>query len=334
MADCKDFLLSVVSNCDFWFATYAKPQNGSIFEREVKVLQLRGALEPRKKIDIPLMDALETLYADDYCDFATPSQKYYQLQAFEAPKLWSKDWREILTAGVNNGDVRKSFELERARLALGSALWMILLWETDWFTHICSCSFRNVILPKRQILDGPVSQAKTRQENVYFAAKGFSDDPVVDNEAPTANVGGHPQSDDGAQPENQTCSRRSARSDKLLLFGILLAELVLGEPIDLDEQNQIKGRFPNLPRLQRELRESVPGAFGAVKTCFDNATDERWIEAGSILSVGQLETLIDDVLKPIHTHYKVVKDNTLYESRTFDINEHKDDNLSFHDAQG
>ena len=334
ITDCNDFLTHTVSNCNFWFATYTKPQQGPIFAREVKLLQLKGALEPMNKIETQLMDALTTLYADGECEFATPSYKYYQLKAFEEPAVWTKNWRNLLAAGVDDDDVRKSFEVERARLAFGFTLWMVLLWETDWFTHICSCSFRSIHLAERQLHDARgIRQADTRQENVYFAVKGFSDDPTGENDASVANGGSHSGPDSGTQPDEQTCPRRSAPSDKLFLFGILLAELLLGEPIDLDEQNQVGGRWQNLQSLLWEL-EKVPGVFGAVKFCFDNAKDKRWIKAGSGLTVGQKEKLIENILKPIKTYYTVVRDKDLYVSKTFDITHHEDNNFTFQDALG
>ena len=148
IADCNKFLTHTVSKCNIWFATNIKPQDEPLFAREVKLLQLKGALEPNIRIETQLKDALTTLYADGECDFALPSSRYYQLKAFEKPTLWTKDWRTLLAAGVVDPDVRKAFELERARLAFGFTVWMILLWETDWFTHICSCSFRSVHLAK------------------------------------------------------------------------------------------------------------------------------------------------------------------------------------------
>ena len=334
ITDCNEFLTHTVSNCNFWFATMTKPQHGPIFAREVKLLQLKGALEPMNEIETQLTDALTTLYADGECDFAMPSSKYYQLKAFEEPALWTKNWRTLLAAGVDDPDVRKVFELERARLAFGFTVWMILLWETDWFTHICSCSFRSVHLAERQLHDGHGRrQADIRQENIYFAVKGFSEEPTGENDAPAVNGGLHPGPDTGAQPDEQTCPRRSAPSDKLFLLGILLAELLLGEPVELDEQNQVKGRWPDLRRLLWEL-EKVPGGFGAVKFCFDNARDKRWIKAGSGLTVGQKEKLIENVLNPIKTYYTVFRDKDPYVSETFDITHHEDNNLSFQDALG
>ena len=329
ITDCNVFLTHTVSNCNFRFATNTKPPQRPIFAREVKLLQLKGALEPIDKIKTQLTDALTTLYTDGECDFATPNYKYYQLKAFEEPTLWTKNWRNLLAAGVDNPDVRKSFELERARLAFGFTLWMVLLWETEWFTHICSCSFRSIHLAERQLYDGhEIRQADIRQENIYFAVKGFSDDPTGENDASVANGGSHPGPDSGVQPDEQTCPRRSAPSDKLFLSGILLAELLLGEPIDLDKQNQVEGRWRNLQSLLWEL-EKVPGVFGAVKFCFDNARDKRWIKAGSRLTVGQKEKLIEEVLNPIKTYYTVVRDKDPYVSKTFDITHHKDNNLFF-----
>lgn len=334
ITDCNELLTDTVSNCNFWFATNTKPQHGPIFAREVKLLQLKGALEPMNEIETQLTDALTTLYTDGECDFAMPSSKYYQLKAFEEPALWTKNWRTLLAAGVDDPEVRKSFELERARLAFGFTVWMILLWESDWFTHICSCSFRSVHFTERRLRDGDGrGQADIRQENIYLAVKGFSEEPTGEKDAPAANEGLNPAPDTGAQADEQTCPRRSAPSDKLFLFGILLAELLLGEPVDLDEKNQVKGKWTNLRSLLWEL-EKVPGVFGAVKFCFDNARDKRWIKAGSGLTLGQKEKLIEKVLKPIKTYYTVFKDKDPYVGETFNITHHEDNNLSFQDALG
>ena len=324
VTDCNEVLAHTVSNCNIRFATNTKPQHGQLFAREVKLLQLKGALEPNTRIETHLKDALLTLYADGECDFATPSSRYYQLKAFEKPALWIKNWRTLLAAGVVDPDIRKAFERERARLAFGFTVWMILLWETDWFTHICSCSFRSVHLAQRQLHDdhgGP--QANVRPENVYLAVKAFSEEPIGEDNAPAVDRGLQQAPDPDAQPKEQACPRRSAPSDKLFLFGILLAELVLGEPIDLDEHNQVKGKWPNLPSLLWDL-ENIPGAFGAVKFCFDNAKDKRWIETGSGLTVGQKERLIENVLKPIKTYYTVFRDKKPYNSITFNISDHED----------
>ena len=64
ITDCNDFLIHTVSNCNFWFATNTKPQRGPTFAREVKLLQLKGALQWMNKIETQLADALTTLYAD------------------------------------------------------------------------------------------------------------------------------------------------------------------------------------------------------------------------------------------------------------------------------
>ena len=229
---------------------------------------------------------------------------------------------------MDDPDVRKSFELERASLAFGFTLWMILLWETDWLTHICSCSFRSVHLAGWQLPDGhETRQPGIRHENIYSAVKGFSEYPTGGNDTSIMNGGSHPGPDSGAQPDEEPCPRRSAPSDKLFLLGILLAELLLGEPIDLDEQNQVKDRWEDLQSLLWAL-EKVPGVFGAVKFCFDNARDERWIKAGSDLTVGQKEKLIERVLKTIKTYYTVVRDKDPYVSTTFDITHHEDNNFS------
>ena len=133
--------------------------------------------------------------------------------------------------------------------------------------------------------------------------------------------------DPGAQPKEQACPRRSAPSDKLFLFGILLAELLLGEPVDLDGHNNVKGKWPNLTGLLWDL-DKVPGAFGAVKFCFDNAKDKRWIKTGSSLTVGQKEKLIENVLEPVKTYYTVFRDKQPYRSTAFNIRDHEDLKLS------
>src|SRR5271155_5637449 len=83
ITDCNAFLTRTVSHCNFWFATNTRPPEGPVFAKEVKLLQLKGALEPEKEIKTQLSDALTTLYAHGVCDFALPSSEAYQLKVFE-----------------------------------------------------------------------------------------------------------------------------------------------------------------------------------------------------------------------------------------------------------
>jgi len=151
MNDCKTVLTRTVAHCNFRFVTHTASPDGQIFEREVKLLRLRGVLRPEQDIQTELGDeALAALYASGVCNFGLPSSEAYQLKAFQAPTLWTKAWRTLLMVGQEDPSVRKYCELERAKLAFGFTLWMILLWETDWFSHLCTCSFRCVILPEHQ----------------------------------------------------------------------------------------------------------------------------------------------------------------------------------------
>jgi hypothetical protein len=166
-----------------------------------------------------------------------------------------------------------------------------------------------------------------------LAAKGFSEAQTSENDVPAANGNLDPAQDAAARTVEQGRPRRSTPNGKFFLFGILLAELILAEPVDLDERNHVQGRWSDLSGLLWDL-ETVPGAFQAVKFCFDNAKDKRWINAGSRLTVGQKEQLIEDILKPIKTYYMAVRDEDPYVSESFDIADHEDNSLSFQDALG
>ncbi|UNI21697.1 hypothetical protein JDV02_007665 [Purpureocillium takamizusanense] len=75
----------------------------------------------------------------------TPAAVYQLDWADPPPELLMKDWRTLLGACAGSQAVRKALELERAHFALGLTLWFILLWETEWFGHVCSCAFRCVL---------------------------------------------------------------------------------------------------------------------------------------------------------------------------------------------
>ena len=184
-----------------------------------------------------------------------------QLMAYQVPALWTKDWRTLFTlfaAGKNNPEVqnvRKAFDLERARLALGFTIWMILLWNDDWFSHLCSCSLRCVFSPKSQPQPEGQGQVATDgmavgrlganaywQENIYFPVLSEGTSQAADNQ----NQGTQEHQMDAPAPEQpachvspqgQPCTRKSTPQDKLHLFGIVLAEIILVRPIQLDEQN-------------------------------------------------------------------------------------------------
>jgi hypothetical protein len=338
--DCKALLEETVGQCKFCFATYTPcdEEHNQMFKREVKLLQVGGTLRPKREITKFLRKALAELFASNegYVEFL--ESRAYQLKAFAVPTLWTKTWRTLLAEGVQAPQVRKSFELERARLALGFTIWIILLWHDDWFSHICSCSLRCVFFTQEQNPEGHGAVAGQKpywQENLYFPVmrdEGGAEETAQDhnqgdqNGAPAENAN-VPQTQPAAAQEaapGQTCTRQSSPGKKLHLFGILLAELLLAQPIELDADLRPTGEFTELTQIYWRIKKTVStNAASAVHFCFQNANNNRWDTRRHELASKQLAELIKNVLGPVKKHYDVVwercKEQSEHVDKIFDV---------------
>jgi hypothetical protein len=332
ITDCKTLLNRIVTNCNFIFTPNTISSDGNNFAKEVRLVQLEGSFKLNQNPQGDLGRALQELFSSGKCNFKLPSSKGYQMKAFKEPSIWTKNWQDILNAGVQHIEYQTFFELERARLALGFALWMVLLWDTTWFSHVCSRSFRCVLFQETGQSNAPGrSEVKYRQENVYLAPKVLANTgspngqliapgttapatttttiiaPATTapmNTAPTSEADGHlNQLDDcGPGPVQLSCMHEVTTQNKLEILGRLLAELLLGKPID---PNQV------WTDVYWEVESRVPGDIpNAVYFCFKNSEMDNWITASAKLSIGQIDKLVDNVIKPLQKYYETIRDNT------------------------
>lgn len=261
--------------------------NGLISAQALTVRHVEGALTssiPADSLDL----AMIRIISEPSGTAEIEGLASLELSQAGTPKSWTKSLRFLLIKSRESEEVQKVFSLERARVAYGCALWMILLWKTDWFANLCSCGFRSAVyddqtrLSMLPIVNGEMEEDAIRQEYVFRSHSR-------DNKE-------HP------------CPRTYSHANKLYLLGILLAELYLSEAIDLNFVNghlepSDHQRFKSNSDIVRRLEKYE--AFGgkhpvldAVRFCFRNARKEEWILSQQSITKPQVNSLIENVLVP------------------------------------
>ena len=251
------------------------------------VCYLEGALRPKTPGD-PLDLAMKRILSEPSLTAEFQGSASLELSQAGNPTIWTKSLRFLLIKSRESRQVQKIFSLERARVAYGCALWMILLWKIEWFANLCSCGFRSAVYDS--------------QPDLLMA--------------PTVNEN---EDDDATRPEysfrslsrannKHPCPRRYSHANKLYLLGILLAELYLSEAIDLDlvdgrlepsNSHHFKSNLDIVKRM-KECAEfgGMHSVRGAVKFCLMNAGKKEWMRSQESLTKFQVDSLIDEVLVP------------------------------------
>jgi hypothetical protein len=258
---------------------------GPILAQEVCVRHVEGALISDVSAT-PLDTAMSQM-------LSLASQTVEVWQGFKiefsqsgSPTLWTRSLRYLLERSRDDEVLQEIFSFERARLAFECTLWMIFLWKTDWFANLCSCGFRAAYFKAKPMLsmipESGTTATTARREYVFRTqhSKGSS----------------HP------------CPRAYSSSNKLYLLGILLSELFLSEPIDIEISTtglrpSNRQRFASNGAIVRRLEQYY--AIGkqnpvtaAVDFCFKNAAKADWTRSQQLISQAQIISLIENVLTP------------------------------------
>jgi hypothetical protein len=325
----KTVISQIVDDCAMFFtiADGDEQQRSKEF-KEIRMKQLKGASIPRPAALELLTTSMNLIYEQPKCVMKLKDIGLLEFRTLSTPTLWTKTWRTLLESSYTSSTVRKVFELERARMAFGLTIWIILLWETDWLSHICSCAFRCVLYPMDEENSEPDDEneelddgQRHRKEHVYSTKYPHNESPpagsVTQNEYPPINSQGPAIPIPEAGHHNDSnCSRHSTAKDKLYLLGLFLSELLLAAPIELrpdtatdDNEDHPTRKFEsNLDILWALESHRGPGKSvkDAVQFCFDHAKDPDWTEFDHSGSAERTGLLIEKVLEPIRTYYSVV----------------------------
>ena len=271
-----------------YFTVKHRPvRSGPLLAQELTVRHIEGAMTQEIPAD-PLNLAMTGILSKSSQTAELAGVASLEFSQDGTPIFWTKSLRFLLIKSRENEEVQKIFSLERARVAYGCSLWMIILWRTDWFANLCSCGFRSALYPNQTRLtmlptvNEKIEDDVTRHEYVFRSQS-------LDNKE-------HP------------CPRRYSHTDKLYLLGILIAELYLSEAIDLDFVNghlepsnpqQFKSNSDIVKRLERydEFGGKHP-VLDAVEFCLRNARKKEWIRSQRSIKKSQVNALIKNVLVP------------------------------------
>ena len=142
--DSRNALDQIVKDCEIRFFARPSPAGPSL-ARELKMKRLRGVETSENKGNSkPAPFDLAASHLTPTLDASMLDLEFRFLWTNQIPTSVTKTWKVLLNLCVNDFKFLKSLKLERARLARGLVLWFILLWETDWFDHVCACGFRSV----------------------------------------------------------------------------------------------------------------------------------------------------------------------------------------------
>ncbi|KAH7233830.1 uncharacterized protein BKA55DRAFT_679820 [Fusarium redolens] len=312
----------IFKECDFSFvATLAIP-DGPDKTHEVKMTRLKGRLVDEANAPNMSLESAMTMFQQPSKLTFKSGDTVFKLQTTKtSPTLITQDWRVLLTECGTKSDVRKALELTRARFALGLTLWMILLWESDWFTHVCACAFKCVLFPS----SGCTGERETQYEDEDQVENHMNRHEHIYNPTwpqltcpPTLpihqNLAIPLASETNIVP---SCRGRTELKDRLYHFGILLSELVLGQPIDLtSDVNHIPNtRTKGRPRRRFEASDEIldevksPKVRDAIYFCFTQDMVQMWTDKDKNYAPGRLNRFIEEVLKPVIEYHDVVKKN-------------------------
>lgn len=303
----QKMLNKIVMNCHFLFATHINI-DANFLTRGLEIKGIKGNMIRSGAIwktpaDLSCDNNFQGLSGANSEWFLRiedlPGLKTFLLKTSKAQriKIWTKDWQKLLAEAMTNDRTRKIFDVERARLVFGLTVWMILLWEEDWFSHICTCSLRCVLFGETEDSDAGWSGTSTS--------------------APFLLPLEHVYSLDTLNHAQKICRMRSctgtgiptSAEKKLQLFAILLAEILLVRKVATDENGRPSGKCSD--DAEYELVQSVnrdvdcPLAEG-LQFCFEKAGgDGMWNE---LRTSEQQKELAERVLKPAQKYYQILSD--------------------------
>ncbi|KAI8945827.1 hypothetical protein F4801DRAFT_567023, partial [Xylaria longipes] len=276
----------IIRNCDISIvARNASLRGGGSEMREIQMRRLRGFPETEDRRVSKLLSAMRSLHTQSKSIVSIEGQ-IYQLNMSDVPPQQIKPWEDLIVKCSGDEEIRKALELERARFVLGLTLWFILLWETGWFNHVCSCAFGWVNFSRE--LDDP------RLKHIYetFKVDGNLDPPT-------------------------SCPKKLDLKHPFYYFGILLAELALARPIQSVSNFDL--RQPAW-QFQCPEHENIPPQLKkAITFCFDRATDEKWLDKTEALATDRVGDFLKGVLEPVKQYHDVVKENFKYSSRLAEL---------------
>jgi hypothetical protein len=314
--DSRNALDQIVKDCEIRFFARPSPAGPSL-ARELKMKRLRGVETSESKGNSkPAPFDLAASHLTPTLDASMLDLEFRFLWTNQIPTSVTKTWKVLLNLCVNDFKFLKSLKLERARLARGLVLWFILLWETDWFDHVCACGFRSVdFQPSSDRERAGVAQRFDRSEVVQeFVYHSVLPDCVTNKEMEAGSQA--PQ--EAGPPERQTsCRGQTLLEHRLHRLGILLAELGHGVPISLDSDlsHDTQARNPNLGnpigtfKDYGEILDDLPSRLRrAIGFCFNNATERRWVERG-VDATERVSEFLSNVVGPVNEYYEQVRDH-------------------------
>ena len=137
----------------------------------------------------------------------------------ERPCRRSRPLRRMLAEKAFSGSHRKAFEAERADLVYGLGHWMVLLSNTPWSFGLCACNIHCICLADAGI------------RHAFF--------PLIE------------------APRTPRCDHRNWLEDKLKLLGVMLAEVALAFPIQVQTREEflVDEEIASRQRLLGMLRD-------------------------------------------------------------------------------
>ena len=106
-----------------------------LLSAELTVCYLEGAERPETPGD-SLGLAMKRILSESSLIAEFQGSASLELSQAGSPRIWTKSLRFLLIHSRGSAQVQKIFSLERARVAYSCALWMLLLWKTDWFANL------------------------------------------------------------------------------------------------------------------------------------------------------------------------------------------------------
>ena len=202
-------------------------------KRRIKARRMRIYLENLPSQTVGSSDLMEQTVEKVFLGQGSPefdSGHNGIFDILEHPVKRSRALKKMLTAGIFSGEHRKDFELERADLVYGLGHWMVLLWNTPWFSDFCTCGIRCIHL------------ANTHTRHSFLPRPGA-----------------------GHMDRDSECHPSEVAENRFELLGVRLAEIALARPISVHvrpfsrrpfgrESYVIKGKSANPEQLLSMLK--------------------------------------------------------------------------------
>ncbi|KAF9760606.1 hypothetical protein IL306_004245 [Fusarium sp. DS 682] len=270
---------TIFKECDFSFVTTLAIRDGTEKTHEVKMTRLEGRL------------------VDEANEAKAPNMSLESAMAmFQQPS----------TSTFKSGDAVFKLKTTNTSLTLIPQNWHVLLTE---------CSTKSGSAGERETQDEDEDQVEDlmrRHEYIYNPiclqltrppTLSFHQDPAIPLASETNIV--------------PSCRGRTELKDRLYHFGILLSELVLGQPIDLTSDvnyipnTRTKGRPTGRFEASDEILDEVksPKVRDAIYFCFTQEMVQMWTDKDKNYAPGRLNRFIEEVLKPVIEYHDVVKKN-------------------------